>query len=97
MAAPGLWRWYLWYLLASAPIVFLGSVVYLAVGTWVMRFVFALGGGVFSACMVAGGICGLRWRPQSSARWRPALHAMVTVAEDCTVKGEAFGCAHARP
>ena len=52
------WRWSMWYLVASSPIPGLG-------GTWVMRYVLAVGRIVFSACMLAGGICGLRWRPQS--------------------------------
>ena len=64
-AAPRLWRWYMWYLVASAPVVLLGSGVYLAFGTGGAGYVLALGGIVFSACMMAGGIWGLSWRPQS--------------------------------
>jgi len=43
----------------------LGSGVYLAFGTGGAGYVLALGGIVFSACMMAGGIWGLSWRPQS--------------------------------
>jgi hypothetical protein len=64
-AAPRLWRWYMWYLIVSAPFVLLGSVLYLVGGTWVPGYFFALSGVAFSGCMVAGGIYGLRCRPRS--------------------------------
>src|SRR5581483_4321562 len=41
-AFPRLWRGYMWYCLASAPIIFLGSVAYLAMGTCIMGHVLAV-------------------------------------------------------
>src|SRR5581483_9666477 len=67
-AFPRLWRGYMWYCLASAPIIFLGSVAYLAMGTWIMGHVLAVGGIVLSACMLAGGACGLRGWPHARTR-----------------------------
>jgi hypothetical protein len=64
-AMPRLWRGYMWYLIISAPVVFLGSAMYLAAGKWVPGYFFALAGIAFSVCMMAGGIYGLRWRSGS--------------------------------
>ncbi len=67
-AFPRLWRGYMWCCLASAHIIFLGSVAYLAMGTWIMGHVLAVGGIVLSACMLAGGACGLRGWPHARTR-----------------------------
>jgi hypothetical protein len=64
-AVPRLWRWYMWYLIIAAPLVFLGSAVYLAAGTWMVGYCLALAGVAFSICMMAGGIYGLRLRSRS--------------------------------
>ena len=66
-AFPRMWRFWMWYFVATAPIVFLGSVVYLAFGTWVPGHLLAVAGIVFSGCMIVGGIYGLCWRVRSQS------------------------------
>jgi hypothetical protein len=61
---PRFWSWFLWYLVVAAPIVFVGSVLYLATGTWIVGYVVSIAGVAFSGCMMVGGIYGLRWRSQ---------------------------------
>jgi hypothetical protein len=61
-AAP---RWYLWFLVATAPLIFLGSAIYVATGTWIMKYAFGPVGIALSALVLAQGIYGLRHRWQS--------------------------------
>jgi hypothetical protein len=61
-AAP---RWYLWFLVGTAPVIFLGSVIYMATGTWIMKYAFGPVGIALSALVLVQGIYGLRHRWQS--------------------------------
>jgi hypothetical protein len=61
-AAP---RWYLWFLVVMAPIMFLGSVIYMATGVWIMKYAIGPIGLALSALVMAQGLYGLRQRWQS--------------------------------
>ena len=61
-AAP---RWYLWFLVATAPIIFLGSIIYMVTGTWIMKYAVGLVGLALAALVMAQGVYGLRQRWQS--------------------------------